>query len=130
MDSGAATIVCAQLDTSKGQDAPVRPDSQPSHLQRWLRVLPCEQISVLRQDLLSKHTPCVLQGKSTRLEGSTLWKKSATKTSKACRCLWFATLCLLLSWPVPQDRKDQLNRVGSSPAPAGLGPAVAPATPW
>lgn len=82
MDSGAATIVCAQLDTSKGRDAPVCPDSQSSHLQRWLRVLPCEQIAVLRQDLLSKHTPCVLQGKSTRLEGSTLWKKSATKTSE------------------------------------------------
>lgn len=57
-------------------------------------------------------------------------EESTVKMSKACKRLWFVTLCLLLSWPGPRDRKGQRNRVGSSPAPAALGPSAVPAAPW
>lgn len=61
------------------------PDSQPSHVQKWLRALPCRHLKAG-----SKHTPCILQGKSI-MDGSTVWKKDDLQSPQA------TLVCYLMS---------------------------------
>lgn len=72
-------MICAQLDTSKAWGAPTH---------RWIPTFPRAKVAqsiALQANVClkarSKHTPCILQGKST-MDGSTLWKKEPWRPPK------------------------------------------------